>query len=64
MAIDPERFSRPEVATRALELLLVACCPRTGEGSRPHHSAAQRRRFLHCIWTDGTSFEWGKEKMT
>jgi hypothetical protein len=19
--------------------------------------------ILHCIWTDGTSFEWGKEKM-
>jgi hypothetical protein len=18
---------------------------------------------LHCIWTDGTCFEWGKEKM-
>ena len=19
--------------------------------------------ILHCIWTDGTSFEWGSEKM-
>jgi hypothetical protein len=20
--------------------------------------------ILHCIWTDGTSFEWGAEKKT
>lgn len=19
--------------------------------------------FLHCLWVDGTSFEWGGEKM-
>src|SRR3546814_13997162 len=33
-------------------------------GSKKAHVAVARKLavILHCIWTDGTEFEWGKER--